>query len=435
MIDVYSRNESKVRSYCRTYDAEFDTASNAIIYDTAGKPYLDFLSGCGSLNYGHNNPLMRDALLGYISRGGLAMSLDLHTRTKADFLEAFRSLVLEPRNLDYCFQFTGPTGANAVEAAIKLARKVTGRMNVLAFTNGFHGCSLGALSLTGNCVNRAASQPLLTNVSRMLYDGYLPNQVDTAELIEMLLDDPSSGIDPPAAIIFETIQGEGGLNCAGSKWAHKVAKIAKKHGALLIVDDIQAGCGRGGNFFSFEALAIEPDIVVMAKSLSGFGLPMSMLLLRREFDAWQPAEHNGTFRGNNHAFVTATTALRAYWSSSVFQEDVQRKSLLISESLKDMSVRYGLAVKGRCLMQGIDMSDGAVSEAVRRRCYQMGMIIETCGPHDEVLKLLPPLTIDEPDLLRGLSMIDAAIADVLRVKRQQLAKPLRVCEAKDRAHA
>jgi diaminobutyrate-2-oxoglutarate transaminase len=435
MIDTYIRNESNVRSYCRTYDAEFDTASNATIYDTSGKPYLDFLSGCGSLNYGHNNPAMKEALLRYISRGGLAMSLDLHTKTKTEFLETFRSLILEPRNLDYCFQFTGPTGANAVEAAIKLARKFTGRTNVLAFTNGFHGCSLGALSLTGNCVNRAASQPLLTNVSRMLYDGYLSNQVDTADLIEALLGDPSSGIDKPAAIIFETIQGEGGLNCASRKWAQSVAEIARRHGALLIVDDVQAGCGRSGKFFSFEALGIEPDIVVMAKSLSGFGLPMSMLLLRRDHDVWQPAEHNGTFRGNNHGFVTATAALREYWSDRTFETEVLAKIHLVDGELRDIAHRNNLKVKGRGFMQGIDMIDSSFSEAVRQHCYQKGMIIETCGPRDEVLKLLPPLTIDQPDLLRGLAIIDAAISEIRNLSNEPIARPFQVYKEEELAHA
>ncbi len=435
MIETYIKNESNVRSYCRKYDAEFDTARNATIYDTSGKPYLDFLAGCGSLNYGHNNPAMQEALLRYISRGGLTMSLDLHTKTKTEFLETFRALILEPRNLDYCFQFTGPTGANAVEAAIKLARKVTGRMNVLAFTNGFHGCSLGALSLTGNCVNRMASQPLLTNVSRMLYDGYLADQVDTADLIERLLGDPSSGIDKPAAIIFETIQGEGGLNCASHNWAKKVAAIARKYGALLIVDDIQAGCGRSGKFFSFEALEIEPDIVVMAKSLSGFGLPMSMLLLRRDHDVWQPAEHNGTFRGNNYGFVTATTAIREYWSDGTFETEILAKAHLIDAALKDIAYRNNFKVKGRGFMRGLDMIDGTLSEAVRRSCYQKGMIIETCGPRDEVLKLLPPLTIDQQDLLRGLAIIDSAVSEIRISSLQSSARHGRTDKEGELAHA
>lgn len=259
-------SESDVSSYCRAFPAEFSTAQGTLLYDTQGNRYIDFLAGCGSLNYGHNEPRILKKLVGYIESNGIALGLDMHTAAKTQFINAFRSAILDPRDLDYKLQFTGPTGANAIEAAVKLARKITGRTNVISFTNGFHGCSLGALSLTGSGHHRNSSVPLLGGVTHMPYDGYFGPGIDTCALIETLLSDPSSGIDAPAAFVLEAIQGEGGLNVASGPWLRDIAEIARRHGALLIIDDIQAGCGRSGDFFSFEGTGVVPDMVVLANS-------------------------------------------------------------------------------------------------------------------------------------------------------------------------
>ena len=249
-------------------------------------------------------------MIDYLAGDGIAHALDMFTGVKRDFLTAFDELVLRPRGLGHRVQFTGPTGANAVEAALKLARKVTGRTNVIAFTNAFHGVSLGALSATANGHHRMGPEQGLNGITRMPFDGYLGDDFDSSDLLARMLDDPSGGIDAPAAIVLETVQGEGGLNTASPGWLRRVAAIAARHGALLIIDDVQAGCGRTGPFFSFENLGVTPDLVVLSKSLSGFGLPMAVLLIRPRWDAWTPGDHNGTFRGNGHAFVTATAALQ-----------------------------------------------------------------------------------------------------------------------------
>ena len=206
--------ESEVRSYCRRIDVTFATASGSTMTDVDGRRYIDFLSGCSALNYGHGDPDMVAAVVRYLCDGGIIHGLDLRTTAKAEFMDAFASGALEPRGLPYRMQFTGPTGTNAVEAAMKLARKVTGRTQIIAFTNGFHGVSAGALAATGNGHHRMAPVMPLIGVQRALFDGYLGDGVDTAELLDHLLSDPSSGFDPPAAIIVETVQGEGGLNVA-----------------------------------------------------------------------------------------------------------------------------------------------------------------------------------------------------------------------------
>jgi diaminobutyrate-2-oxoglutarate transaminase len=422
---VFERCESEVRSYCRSFPRKFDRATGSWIVDAEGGLYLDFLAGCSTLNYGHNNPVLKQALVEYISGDGLAHGLDMHTTAKEEFLETFEKVILAPRGLDYRVMFTGPTGANAVEAALKLARKVTGRTNVIAFTNGFHGMTLGALAATGNAQKRNAAGLPLPGITRMPYDGYHGPGIDTAHMLERMLDDPSSGVDAPAAILLETVQGEGGLNVASNAWLAAVAAIARRHGALLIVDDIQAGCGRTGPFFSFETAGIVPDIVTLAKSVSGMGLPMAITLMRPELDAWRPGEHNGTFRGNNHAFVTATAALRHFWRDGSFEDEIEAKSDMLEARLSEMATRYPGAVvrvKGRGMMQGLEMASGHAAQRVTHACFERGLIIETSGGRDEVVKVLAPLTISGADLTMGLDILEGAIAAAASSKLYLIAK-------------
>jgi diaminobutyrate-2-oxoglutarate transaminase len=418
--DVFQAQESQVRSYARSFPSVFNRAEGAWLYDKQGKGYLDFLSGAGSLNYGHNHPYLRAALVKYINSDGVAHSLDLHTAAKADFLDKLESLILHPRGLPYVAQFTGPTGANCVEAAIKLARKVTGRTDIVAFTNGFHGVTLGALALTGNSHHRGGAGQALGGVIRMPFEGYLGKGVDTLDYLDKALRDPSSGIDQPAAVIVETVQGEGGLHTASAEWLRKLQTLCRQHRMLLIVDDIQAGCGRTGTFFSFEEAGIVPDIVTLSKSLSGMGLPFALTLFRRDLDVWKPGEHNGTFRGNNHAFVTAAAALEHFWSDDRFATEVKRKAVLIAQRLNDIAALLPgeVEVRGRGMMQGIAFANPADAAAVSREAYKRYMIIETAGPHDEVVKVLCPLTIADEDLERGLSILRTSVEAMLDARRK-----------------
>ncbi len=415
---IYERRESAVRTYSRSMPRQFGKAQGVWMHDNAGGRYLDFLSGCSSLNYGHNHPVLKAALVDYIAGDGVTHALDLHTDAKTEFLRTFEDVVLEPRGLDYRMMFTGPTGTNAVEAAIKLARKVTGREMVVAFTNGFHGMTLGALACTGNAGKRGGAGVPLNHVSHEPFDGYYGEGVDTADLLEQRLSDPSSGLDAPAAFLVETVQGEGGLNAASPGWLSKIAALARKHGALLIVDDIQAGCGRTGGFFSFEGMGFTPDIVTLAKSLSGMGLPFALTLIRPDLDIWAPGEHNGTFRGNNHAFVTATAALREFWADPAFADDVARRGGILEGRLERMADRHGLSTRGRGMMRGIDVGSGEIAARITGACFDAGLIIETSGAHDEIVKVLAPLVIDDATLNAGLDILETALAEAIApVKR------------------
>ncbi len=409
---IFARRESAARSYCRSFPTLFTRARGTELFDAEGTRYIDFLAGCSSLNYGHNDPDMKAALIEHISGDGLAHGLDFHTDAKSEFLAVFERHILEPRGMDHRVMFTGPTGANAVEAAMKIARKATGRTNIIAFTNGFHGVTMGALAATGNGYHRGGAAMDTSGVTRMPFDGYAAG-VDSAALLDQMLSDASGGIDAPAAIMFEPIQGEGGLNAASAEWVRAIAAVAKKHGALTIIDDIQAGCGRAGTFFSFEEMGVMPDIVTLAKSVSGFGLPMAITLVRPEHDVFGPAEHNGTFRGNTHAFVTARVAIEKFWADDAFQRDLAVKIDLITDALGQIADMVpGAFLKGRGLMQGVDVGSGDLAGAICRRAFANGLVIETSGNEDQVVKVLAPITTPVEMFREGFAILRGAVREV-----------------------
>lgn len=407
---IFTRRESEARSYCRSFPTVFAKAKGSVLTDSEGRDYIDFLAGCSSLNYGHNDPDMTAALVDHIQSDGIAHGLDMFTRQKAAFLETFERLILTPRGMDYKVMMTGPTGTNAVEAAIKLARKVTGRRNIVAFTNAFHGMTMGSLALTGNSGKRdGAGGGSLADVTHMPFENAMGDN-DTLEYIEWVLDNPSSGMDAPAAFIVEPVQGEGGLNAASAEWLQGIQRIARKHGALLIIDDIQAGIGRTGTYFSTETFGLDPDMITQAKSFSGMGLPFAALLIKPEHDIWKPAEHNGTFRGNTHAFVTARVALEKFWSDDAFAKDVQRKGQLLEDRLTAIAASIpGARLKGRGMMRGIDVGDGDLAATICATCFENGLIIETSGAHDEVVKVLAPLTTPDNLFNKGLDILSDAV--------------------------
>lgn len=414
-MKIFEQIESEVQSYARSFPRIFNKAQAECLYDEDGNRYLDFLAGAGTLNYGHNNPLFKEKLLEYIHSDGITHGLDLHTKAKGEFLEAFNEKILKPRNLDYVMQFTGPTGTNAVEAALKLARNLTGRENIISFTNGFHGVTMGALAATGNSHHRGAAGVSLSGVSRMPYDGYLGDDIDTTVYLDKVLSDSSSGIDKPAAVIVETVQGEGGINAASFEWLRNLDQVCKKHEVLLIVDDIQAGCGRTGTYFSFEEAGIKPDIVTLSKSLGGYGLPFAVVLFRPELDLWKPGEHNGTFRGNNFAFVTATAAINHYWSDDSFSNEVKEKGRYISQRLASIVEEYGngnFTTRGRGMFQGISCVNGELADKITTIAFKNGLMIETSGADDQVVKLLCPLIITMENLAAGIDILESAIREV-----------------------
>jgi len=414
-MKIFEEIESEVQSYARSFPRVFNKAQGEYLYDTEGNQYLDFLAGAGTLNYGHNNPVFKKELLKYIEADGITHGLDLHTKAKGNFLNTFNDMILKPRNMDYIVQFTGPTGANAVETAMKLARKIKQRETIISFTNGYHGVTLGALATTGNQHHRGGAGMLLTGVDTLPYDGYMGDDMDTTAYLDKVLTDSSSGVDHPAAIILETVQGEGGITAASYAWLQNIEKICKKHDILLIVDDIQAGCGRTGTFFSFDEVGIQPDIITMSKSLSGYGLPFAMVLFKPEHDIWKPGEHNGTFRGNNLAFVTAEAAIKHFWSDDLFSKEVKRKGKYMYDRINKIIDQYGegnFSSRGRGMFQGINCVSGDLASKITKLAFKNGLMIETSGADDHVIKFLCPLTISDQNLKKGIDILEDAIETV-----------------------
>lgn len=414
-LDIFNQMESEVRGYIRSFPVIFETAKGSVITDESGTSYIDFFSGAGTLNYGHNNDIFKKKVLEYIETDGIVHGLDMATTAKKHFIEVFKSHILDPRKLNYKLQFTGPTGTNAVEAALKIARQVTGRSNVVAFTHAFHGVSAGSLAVTANSKFRKAAGYSLSNATFLPYDGYVKG-FDSIEYLRKLLTDNSSGLDKPAAIIVETIQGEGGVNVATKKWLQDLRALCSEHETIMIVDDIQVGCGRTGEFFSFEDSGIVPDIVTLSKSLSGYGLPMSLVLIKPELDIWKPGAHSGTFRGNNLAFVAAAEAIKQYWKDNAFSKEIHAKTDRIEKSLDLLVKKYPhlkLSRRGRGMIQGL-VSDvhPEVAGAISAEAFKHGLIIETSGARDEVLKLLPPLVISKVELDKGLEVIATSLGTV-----------------------
>ncbi|MEB3181822.1 MAG: diaminobutyrate--2-oxoglutarate transaminase [Nostocaceae cyanobacterium] len=412
-MSVFTRLESEVRSYCRLFPTIFTKAVGDKLIDENGRIYIDFLSGAGALNYGHNNPKLKQRLLEYIESDAITHSLDMFTSAKGQFLERFEEFILKPRRLDYKVMFTGPTGTNSAEAALKLARKATGRKTIICFNKGYHGHTLGALAVTPNPVYQKAAGIPLGNVLTAPFEDKNSTKDTSLDHLEKLIDELSLNQDKPAAVILETVQSEGGINVASVPWLQRLAKITQERDVLLIVDDIKVGCGRTGPFFSFERAGIKPDLVCLAKSLSAYGNPMAVLLIRPDLDCWKPGEHSGTFRGNNLAFVTATAAIEEYWQTDAFAKEIAAKGEIMQQRLQETIAKYpelGGEHRGIGLIQGIACQQPGLAKKVSNEAFQRGLIFEPMGVNKEVINLQSTLTIDIDTLTQGLDILDQSIS-------------------------
>ena len=413
MFEVFEKTESQVRSYCRKYPVEFNRAKNAELFSVDGERYIDFLAVAGSMNYGHNNSEIKAKILEYLSEDNIINALDMYTKAKEEFLVTFDEKILKPKNLDYKVMCCGPTGTNANEAALKLARKNTGRTNVIAFSGAFHGMTLGSLAMTTDRTSREGASLPLANVTFAPYDGTL----DSIAYLKWILEDDHSGVEKPAAIFLETIQAEGGINVASVEWLKEIRKICTENDILMVCDDIQVGIGRSGHFFSFERAGIQPDMVVLSKSISGFGMPMALLLIRPDLDIFRPAEHNGTFRGNQLSFIGGTAGIN-YFVEHHLDEEVRRKAVIVEKFMQEeiLPLDSRLSYRGMGLMWGIDF--GAVNPALAlesvHEAFDRHLICEVAGRKDGVLKIMPPLTIQDDVLKEGLAIVKEAVIAALK---------------------
>ncbi|WP_110590433.1 aspartate aminotransferase family protein [Microbacterium suaedae] len=414
-MSPFEQWESEIRGYCRAYPTVFSHASNARQVAEDGTSYIDFFGGAGVLNFGHNNPKMKKAMIAFLEADGIAHSLDTYTTTKRDFVTKFHDVILAPRGMDHRMQFMGPTGTNAVEAALKLARLATGRQDVVAFSHGFHGMTLGALAATANEAFRRWAGVPLDHVVRLPNEFAPGGGLASLDAYRAALDDASSGLRPPAAFLVEAVQAEGGVWVHSEEWLRAVERLARDVGALFIVDDIQAGCGRTGSYFSFDGMGLDPDIITLAKGLGGYGTPIAMNLNKPEIDAhWSPGAHTGTFRGQGLSFVAGAVALD-YFTDDDLMEEVAAKGARMAERLRALAAAHSeraWEVRGVGMMQGLDVVDGAFAKRVQAESFANGLLIGPCGTDGRVVKLIPPLTTPDDDLAEGLEILERAVARV-----------------------
>lgn len=413
---AFENYESSVRSYCRHFPAVFTKGKGAMMYDEEGNGYIDFFCGAGALNYGHNNDYIRNKLIEYLEADGILHGMDMYTPAKREFLDTLQEKILKPRGMDYRVMCCGPTGTNAVEAALKLARKVTGRSNVWAFMGCFHGMTLGSLALTTEAYARNAAGVALTNCTHIPAPYMFP-ELDVIAYMQRMLDDDHSGVAKPAALIMETVQAEGGIYPFSSEFLRGCRKFCDDNDILLIIDDIQAGCGRTGTFFSFERGGIQPDMVTLSKSIGGIGMPMALLLIRPDKDIWKPAEHNGTFRGNQLAFVAGKAAIE-YMAEHHLDEEAKRKGVIVEEFIRNeiLPMDSRLSCRGIGMMWGIDcvaVGGDLFSEAIVEACFKRRLILERAGRGSSVVKLMPALVIEDSVLMDGLRIVKEAFAEAL----------------------
>lgn len=429
------RFESNVRSYPRKLPLAIAKAQGVWVTDVEGRRYLDCLAGAGTLALGHNPPAVVDALGGFLASGAPMHTLDLTTAAKDAFSEALLEL-LPNQGRDYCLQFCGPSGADAVEAALKLAKTATGRTNVVAFSGGYHGMTHGALAVTGNTGVKNALGPLMAGVQFMPYPhqyrcpfglGGEAGAEAMARYFSDFIDDVESGVCRPAAVILEAVQGEGGANPAPDAWLRTIREVTQRHGIVLILDEVQAGFCRTGRMFAYEHAGIEPDIIVMSKAVGG-GLPLAVLGLRRELDAWQPGAHSGTFRGNQMAMVSGLATLQTLRRDRLDEQAAQRGALL-ARDLKALAKDYPAIgqVRGRGLMLGLEIvderqpanalgahpMDAALAALIQKHCFEQGLLLERGGRNGSVVRLLPPLIIEPAQCAEVVARFERAVHGAL----------------------
>lgn len=420
LLQRQESQESNARSYPRRIPLELTRAQGVYVEDSRGQVYIDCLAGAGTLALGHNHPVTVEAIQQTLASGIPLHTLDLSTAVKDAFVQQLFEILPGDLVRNARVQFCGPSGADAVEAAIKLSRTATRQQNVLAFHGAYHGMTLGTLSLSGNLGPKKSLGGLMAGVQFLPYPhayrcpfGLSGEASIDANLhyIRHLLADPESGLTQPAAMILETVQGEGGVIPAPDRWLQGLRQITRDHGVPLVLDEIQCGIGRTGDMFAFERSGITPDVLTLSKAIGG-GLPLSVVVYRGELDQWEPGAHAGTFRGNQLAMAAGAATLRFIREQDVIRH-VQQVGAKLQQTLGGLQSEFAWIgdVRGRGLMLGMEIIDPANSDTLgqpladgnrarrlQRACLERGLIVELGGRHGATVRFLPALIISEAEI-------------------------------------
>ncbi len=433
-LKLQNDKESNARSYPRHFPLVIEKAKGLMVTDTEGNRYYDCLSGAGTLALGHNHDVVVAAIEDVLAKQIPLHTLDLATPLKLAFMQEIFSILPEPLRRSAKIQFCGPTGADGVEAAIKLVKNATKGKSILAFQGGYHGSTQATMAMSGNLSKKQHLQSLLPDVHFLPfpYEYRCPFGVGegmtariSAQYIENLLDDCESGIAAPCCLIIETVQGEGGAIPAAIEWLREVRRMTAERGIPLIVDEVQTGIGRTGTMFSFEHAGIIPDVIVCSKAIGG-SLPMSVVIYKEELDQWKPGAHTGTFRGNQLGMATGLATLKYIRENGVLA-NVRERSEQFFESLYRLQEKVDAIgdVRGRGLMIGVEIVDtggrkdrlghyppnGELASRIQERCFRNGLIIEVGGRQSAVMRFLPPLTITATETAEVLSIFEKSVLE------------------------
>ena len=413
ILERQAAQESNARSYPRRIPLVLQKAHGIYVEDTQGQVFIDCLAGAGTLALGHNHPVITEAIQQALHSEIPLHTMDLSTPVKDEFVQELFSVLPEEFARHARIQFCGPSGADAVEAALKLTRTATGKQNMLAFQGAYHGMTLGTLSVSGNHGPKNPLGSLQAGTQFLPYPhefrcpfGLSGEQSVTTNLhyIRQLLLDPESGVTQPAAMILETVQGEGGVIAAPDSWLQGIRQLTQEQNIPLILDEIQCGIGRTGDMFAFQRSGIQPDVLTLSKAIGG-GLPLAVVVYHEDLDQWQPGAHAGTFRGNQLAMAAGTATLRYIRENNLPQHALDMGARL-EQHLSQLQSTYSWIgnVRGRGLMLGMEIvdadnnSDGQRASRFQQACLQRGLIVELGGRHGATVRFLPPLIISEAEI-------------------------------------
>ncbi len=428
-----NRQESNARSYPRRIPLALKRAKGLYVEDVEGRTFIDCLAGAGTLALGHNHPVVIEAIQQVLADELPLHTLDLTTPVKDRFVQDLFGLLPAELAAEAKIQFCGPTGTDAVEAALKLVRTATGRSTVLSFQGGYHGMSQGALSLMGSLGPKKPLGALLSSGVQFMpypYDYRCPFGLGGVEgvkanlhYLENLLNDPEAGVQLPAAVIVEVVQGEGGVIPADLDWLRGLRRITEQAGVALIVDEIQSGFGRTGKMFAFEHAGIIPDVVVLSKAIGG-SLPLAVVVYRDWLDTWLPGAHAGTFRGNQMAMAAGSAVMR-YLQEHDLPAHAAAMGERLSEHLRILQRDFPQLgdIRGRGLMLGVELVDPAgkpdalghppvharLAPQLQRECLKRGLILELGGRQGGVVRFLPPLIITKAEIDRVAEIFGRAL--------------------------
>ena len=413
-MNVIERYESTAQSYVRSAPVIYQRAGGAELFDENGNSFIDFYSGGGPLSYGHNHLNVCSALIDYLCKDGVLQTREKSSVAKREFIRKFVKSILEPRGLNYKMLFTDPASGTAAEIAMRLARRDRQRSNIVAFTNASHGLTDGAATVTSRKSSKYENGDHRGQTVFMPYCGYFGPDVDTIAYFRKYLEDGSSGIERPAAVIVATVQDDGGVHVASDAWLKALEVLCREFGVLLILDETQTGCGRCGHFFSFERAGIVPDMVLVSNAIAG-GLPMSLLLMRPDLDHWRPGEQVGVFQGDSLAMVAATELL-SLWDNKAFGAEILVKGMELERALKAMVSSFpqrSTAIRGTGMVWGLDFGAAASASVVSGWALEAGLVVEGARLRDEVLLVMPPVTISDEHLREGLRRLGAVVSQFL----------------------